>query len=196
MPPEKSQDERSNFFDTHLKSYVRFERQWADVMARFLTKSFGSVGFLHINLAFIFVWIIVNLGWIPGIYPFDPYPFVLLVTIATFSAMLLAIVVLINQNRQGGMADVRQRIDFEVNVRAEHEITKILTMLDELHVELGMVTADRELDRMKEKMDIAEIKKDIEQGIKKEDEGKSRRLPQKNTTERTRDIPRAKRQPL
>ena len=52
--------------------------------------------------------------------PFDPYPFVLLLMITAFSATLLAIVVLINQNRQGKMADIRQRIDFEVNVRAEN----------------------------------------------------------------------------
>src|ERR1035437_6893107 len=129
MPPEKSQGEISNFFDTHLKSYVEFERKWADVMARFLTKSFGSVWFLNANLIFIFVWIIINLGWISGMHPFDPFPFSLLLMIAAFSAMLLAIVVLINQNQQGNMEDVRQRIDFEVNVRAEREITKILTML-------------------------------------------------------------------
>jgi uncharacterized membrane protein len=178
MPSEKLQDEVTNFFDTHLKSYVAFERQWADVMARFLTKSFGSVWFLNANLIFIFAWIIVNLGWVPTVRPFDPYPFVLLMMIATFSAMLLAIVVLINQNRHGKMADIRQRIDFEVNVRAENEITKILTMLEELHVELGMAKIDKELDTMKEIINIAEIQEDIEQGIEKEDEGKSRRPPE------------------
>ena len=104
--------------------------------------------------------------------PFDPYPFPLLLMIAAFSAMLLAIVVLINQNRQGKMADIRQRIDFEVNVRAENEITKILTMLDVLYIELGMVKKDKELDKMKEIINISEIQEDIEQGIKKEDEGK------------------------
>ena len=178
MLSEKSQNEVSNLFDTHLKSYVSFERQWADVMARFLTKSFGSVWFLNANIIFIFAWIIVNLGWIPMVHPFDPYPFVLLLMITAFSAMLLAIVVLINQNRQGKMADIRQRIDFEVNVRAENEITKILTMLDALHVQLGMAKKDKELDKMKEIINISEIQEDIEQGIKKEDEGKSRRPPQ------------------
>lgn len=173
MPSEKPQDKISKSFDTDLKSYVEFERKWTDIMARFLTKFFGSVWFLNANLVFIFVWIIVNLGWIPGVHPFDPYPFPLLLMLAAFSAMLLAIIVLINQNRQGEMADVRQRIDLEVNVRAENEITKILKMLDELHASLGMVKSDRELDRMKEKIDIAEIKEDIEQGIEKEDEGKS-----------------------
>lgn len=173
MLPEKPHDEISNFFDTQLKSYVAFEHRWADVLARFLTQSFGSVWFLNTNLIFIFVWIIVNLGLIPGVRPFDPYPFVLLLMTVAFSSLLLAVVVLINQNRQGRRADIRQRIDFEVNVRAEHEITKILTMLHELHVEHGIAKADRELDRMKEKIDITEIKEYIEQGIKKEDEGES-----------------------
>lgn len=182
MPPQHPQDESGDFFDTQLKSYVGFERQWADTTARFLTQSFGSIWFLNSNLAFIFGWIIVNLGLIPGVRPFDPYPFALLLMIVAFSAMLLAIVVLINQNRQGKMEDVRQRIDFEVNVRAEREITKILSMLDELNVNLGMVKADKELDKMKEKLDIVEIKEDIEQGIEKEDQGKSRRPRHKPTS--------------
>jgi uncharacterized membrane protein len=165
----------SNFFDTHLKSYVTFERQWSGVVARFLIQSFGNAWFLNANIAFIAAWIILNLGWIPGVQPFDPYPFSLLMIIATFATMFLAIVVLINQNQQGTMADVRQRIDFEVNVRAEREITKMLKMLEELHVRAGIGKADAELDRMKEKINIAEIQEDIEQGIEKEDEGKSRR---------------------
>ena len=138
---------------------------------------FGSVWFLNANIIFIFGWIVWNSGWI-GLIPFDPYPFYLLLMMSAFSAMLLAIIVLINQNEQGKMADVRQRIDFEVNVRAENEITKILTMLDEFNSSIGKVKADEELDEMKEKMDIAEIKEDIEQGIKKEDAGQSRRVIQ------------------
>ena len=175
MSSEKSKNKMNDFFDTNLKSYVRFERQWSNLMARFLTKFFGSAWFLNVNIVFIFVWIVWNLGGIPWLHPFDPYPFSLLPLIASLAAMLLAIVVLINQNEQGKMADVRQRIDFEVNVRAETEITKILKMLDEFNSRLGMVKADEELDKMKEKIDIAEIKEDIEQGIEKEDAGQSRR---------------------
>ena len=93
--------------------------------------------------------------------------------IVELSAMFLAIVVLINQNQQGRMADVRQRIDLEIDVRAENEITKILTMLDELHVKLGIVKTDKELDKMKEKIDIAEIKEDVEQGIENEGTGEN-----------------------
>ena len=175
MIPRKPQDDVGDFFDTHLKSYVGFERRLADVITHFLIKSLGSLWFLNTCVLFILLWIIVNLGWIPGVHPFDRYPFSLLLMIVSFFAMLLAIVVLLNQNRQGNMADIRQRIDFEINVRAEREITKMLTMLDELNANLGMKRTDTELERMKEKLDIVAIKEDIEQGIEKEDAGKSRR---------------------
>jgi uncharacterized membrane protein len=175
MPPLKPQNKISDFFDTNLKSYVEFERQWSSLVARFLTKFFGSAWFLNANIIFIFIWIVWNIGLIPGLHPFDPYPFSLLPMIASLAAVLLAIVVLINQNEQGKMADIRQRIDFEINVRAETEITKILKMLDEFNGKLGVIKADEELEKMKEKIDIAEIKEDIEQGIEKEDAGKSRR---------------------
>lgn len=174
MKSKDPQNEVIEFFETQLRSYVEFEQELADAIARVLTKALGSVAFLNLNIVFIAVWITINLGVIPGVKPFDPYPFGLLIMIASFSAMLLAIVVLINQNRQGRMADIRQRIDFEVNVRAEHEITKILSMLDEMNVSFGIAKADKELEKMKEKIDIADIKEDIEQGIAGEDAGKSR----------------------
>jgi uncharacterized membrane protein len=181
MSSEGPQDKANNFFDTHLKSYVGFERKFAEVMARFLTKYLGGIWFLNTSIAFIFIWIIINLGYIPGVRPFDPYPFSLLLMIVEFSAMFLAIVVLINQNQQGRMADIRQQIDLEINVRAENEITKILTMLDELHVKLGIVKTDKELDKMMEKIDIAEIKEDIEQGIENRDTGENQPSSQETT---------------
>jgi len=178
MSAQEPNEPASEFFDTQLKSYVEFERRIEDVLVRFLTQSLGSIWFLFTYLVFIVVWSAINLGWIPAVRPFDPYPFGLLVMIASFFAMLLAIVVLINQNRQGRMADIRQRIDFEINVRAEREITKILTMLDELNANLGMMKPDKELENMEKKINIAEIQVDIEQGIKGEDAGKSRRPPE------------------
>ncbi|MDO8518010.1 MAG: DUF1003 domain-containing protein [bacterium] len=165
MHPEKLQREVSKFFGTQLKSYVGFERKLAATISKFLTTSLGSMWFLNISITFISIWTIVNLGWIPMVEPFDPYPFVLLMMLISFCAVLLAIVVLININQQGRMSDVRQRIEFEVNVRAEQEITKMLTMLEELRVRVGMVKADTELDSMKKEIDIAEIKEDVEHGI-------------------------------
>jgi uncharacterized membrane protein len=167
MSPE-SDSKPKNIFETQLKSYVEFEREFADVIVVLLTKHFGSVWFLNAALAVIILWVVVNLGWIPGILPFDPYPFEILLVSLSFVGILLAVLVLISQNRQGKRADIRQRMDFEINVRAEHEVTKILTMLDEIQVELGMAKKDKELEKMKERIDIAEIKEDVEEGMEEE----------------------------
>jgi uncharacterized membrane protein len=65
---------------------------------------------------------------------------------------------------------VRQQMDFEINVRAEHEITKILNMIEEIHAELGIAKIDKELEQMKEMTDISEIKKNVEQIIKEKND--------------------------
>ena len=163
------------FFDTPIKSHVAFERKLADITANFLNKFLGSMLFLNLSILFSFIWIIVNLELVALIPPFDPYPFGLLALLVSWYAALLAILVLINQNQQGKNADIRQRIDFEVNVRAEHEITKILAMFEELNLKLGLAKVDKELDKMLEKIDIAEIKEDVELGIEKEDAGMTSR---------------------
>ncbi len=152
-----------------LKSGVDFDQTWTDATAKILTKSFGTVWFLGIIFIFILLWVGINLGVVPWLEVFDMYPFNLLSAIVSVFGIFLSIIVLISQDRQGRIADVRQRIDFEINVRAETEITKILNMLDEIHNEIGIAKVDTELEKMKEKIDITEIKQEIEQAILSEE---------------------------
>jgi len=155
----------SNFLNKELESYIEFEEKWADALAKFLTKSFGTLQFLILTIIFIVLWIIVNLGLIPGINPFDIYPFIWLVTIVQLFSILLSITILISQNQEKRINKVRQQMDFEINVRAEQEITKILQMIEKIHAELGIAKVDQELEQMKEAIDISEIKEDVEQVI-------------------------------
>ena len=157
-----------NFLRKQLQSHVKFVGHWSDSMANLLTKLFGSLWFLNVNLFFILLWVAANYGLVTGFHPFDPYPFNLLMIIVQLSAILLSTIVLISQNRQSRNADIRQQIDLEINVRAEHEITKILTMLEEIHRELGIAKKDQELEEMKEKTDITEIKEEVEHIVKEE----------------------------
>jgi uncharacterized membrane protein len=72
--------------------------------------------------------------------------------------------VLINQNRQGHMDKVRQQVEFEVNVRAESEITMVLNMLHEIHQKLGLKTEeDKELQEMKARTDVKQIHQTIDE---------------------------------
>jgi uncharacterized membrane protein len=156
------------FFDKNLKSYIEFEEKWADVLARFLTKSFGTLRFLNLTLAFFLLWMIVNLGAIPGVKPFDLYPFNWLATVVQLFSIVLSIIVLISQNREERITEVYQKMDFEINVRAEHEVTKILQMIEEIHKKLGIAKVDQELEKMKEEIDISLIKENVEQIIEEE----------------------------
>jgi uncharacterized membrane protein len=154
-----------NFLNKSLESYTEFEEKWTDALAKFLTKFFGTLRFLILTLIFITFWIVANLGLVPGINPFDLYPFVWLVTLVQLFSILLSIIILISQNQEERINEVRQQMDFEINVRAEQEITKILRMIEEIHTKLGIARVDRELEQMKETINISEVKEDVELGI-------------------------------
>ncbi len=157
------------FWSKSLESYVEFEEKWAEILAKFLTRFFGTLRFLNITLLLSILWIFVNLGIITNLIPFDPYPFSWLMIIIQIFAIVMTIVILINQNRESRVHEVYQKMDFEINVRAEKEITKILHMIEEIHTELGIAKIDKELERMKEKTNLSKIKKDIEEVIKEKD---------------------------
>lgn len=153
-----------------LKSKVDFTKTRADIFATYLTRAFGSIRFLYASTLFITGWILINTGCIGDILPFDPYPFTLLMMVISLLAIFISIVVLMTQNRQEKIAQIRQQIDFEIDVRAEHEVTKILHMLDELRADLGISKKeDKELEQMKEKIDIVEIKQEVEQDLESEE---------------------------
>lgn len=153
--------ERAKHKAQKFKSKLAIERRWTDKIADFLTKQFGTVWFLVWNAVFFFGWIEWNLGLL-GLPIFDPFPFGLLTMIVSLEAIALAIIVLISQNRQSKVADMRQHVDFEIDVRAEEEITKVLQMLHHLHDHLGISKKDRELRRMEQHTDVEQIRRDIE----------------------------------
>ncbi|HEV7702277.1 MAG TPA: DUF1003 domain-containing protein [Candidatus Paceibacterota bacterium] len=152
-----------------LKSYIEFEEKKADAFAKFLTNSFGTLRFLNITLVFFLIWIVVNLGWVPGIDPFDSDSFNWLMVVVQLFSIVLSIVVLISQRREEKIDEVYQKMDFEINVRSEHEITKTLQMIEEIHKKLGIaLVEDKELKQMEEKINITEIKEEVEKSIEED----------------------------
>ncbi len=147
---------------SHVKSHLEFHRGRLDKVADFMTEQFGTLWFLIFNAAFFLGWIEWNLGWF-GFPIFDPFPFSLLTMAVSLEAIFLAIIVLISQNRQSKIADIRQQIDFEVDVRAEAEINKILHKLDDIHrhLALGKPNDVPEMDGALE-IDIEQIQREIE----------------------------------
>jgi uncharacterized membrane protein len=146
-----------------FKAKMDRHRKLSEKIADFLTNSFGTVMFLGVNALWFAIWIILNTGIIPGMQAFDPFPFGLLTMIVSLEAIFLAIIVLISQNRAAQIADLREEIDLQINVRAEEEITKILIILDRIHDYIGLPSEDDvELKRMKKKTNIDKIEKQLE----------------------------------
>ncbi len=59
----------------------------------------GSIRFAVLHLIGFALWVVMNTGRIPGLLPFDPYPYILLSLVVSCEAVLLSTFVLIKQNR-------------------------------------------------------------------------------------------------
>ena len=132
-----------------------------DRAAIYISDVLGSFWFLCGCLFIIAAYLGWNLG-VAGLRPFDPAPFNVLDTVLSVFALALTILVLISQKRQRRLEKIREQVEFEINVRAENEITKILEMLHDIQHKMGIVKADVELEEMKKQTDIKEIHQNIQ----------------------------------
>lgn len=149
-----------------LKAKADARRTRLDQMADWLTEFFGTLRFLLFNIAFFAFWVVINARLVPGLKPIDPYPFSFLTTAVSLEAIILTVVVLISQNRATRVADLRQEVDLQVNVRTETEITKVLELVALLLQESGVDTSqDAELQEMLQPTNLDEIEEVLEQEV-------------------------------
>jgi uncharacterized membrane protein len=102
-----------------------------------LTAFSGSMLFVFLHIFWFGLWIVINLGWLP-VRPFDPFPFGLLTMIVSLEAIFLSTFVLISQNRAGVVADKRADLDLQIDLLAEHEITRLVILMDAIAEHLGV----------------------------------------------------------
>ena len=157
---------------TTIKSFEAEQidkQRWTIKVAHKLSTYFGSAGFLIISLFLFASWIIINLGLIPSIPIFDPYPFVLLITTVSIEAILLTIVVLMSQNRQNYVSSLREEIDFQINLIAEKEISKALRLLVKISEKQGVVITDKELKEIIEDVEVSYIERRLQEQMKEKE---------------------------
>jgi len=160
----------SEQFKRHRRVIRTFESKYnknrrpAERIADAITSFCGSIQFLVLNSMWFVVWIVLNIGVIPQITPFDPFPFGLLTMIVSLEAIFLSIFVLISQNRQSKVDDLRAEIDMHVNMVAEEEITKTMQMVYGLYKGLKLnFQHDPELEEMMKPLDRNLIEKRLEE---------------------------------
>lgn len=155
----------------HSRETAASQRSSEEHIADAITDFSGRMYFVYFHVLWFVIWILVNLGYL-GIKPFDPYPFGLLTMIVSLEAIFLSTFVLISQNRLSAEADRRADLDLQIGLLAEHELTRVLKMLDEIQDKMGIENdSDKELQDLEKNVHpedvLAEIDR-VQQGLKQQ----------------------------
>jgi uncharacterized membrane protein len=116
-----------------------------------ITRFTGSMMFVYIHLVVFGTWIVSNLTGFP-FGKFDP-TFVVLAMCASVEAIFLSTFVLISQNRMAEQADRRADLDLQVSLLAEHEVTRLITIVKHIAERLDLDIARQP--------DLAELEQDV-----------------------------------
>jgi uncharacterized membrane protein len=150
----KAQDGFAPVLDRNIRALIEARRLdearkgWEERIADGITRFTGSMVFVYIHLVLFGGWILVNLGAIPFVKPFDP-TFVVLAMAASVEAIFLSTFVLISQNRMAALADKRADLDLQISLLAEHEITQLIALVRDMAERMGIESAhDPSLDAL------------------------------------------------
>ena len=133
-----------------LESAALRQRTAADRIADTIADFTGTFGFLLLHVIWFGLWITANLGLLPFLRPFDPYPFQLLCMTVSMEGVLLATFVLIKQNRTGYLSNRRDHIDLQINLLAEREVTRLLQLVESIATKMGVPVRAETIDLAKE----------------------------------------------
>ena len=106
----------------------------------------GSVQFVMMHVVWFTAWIAINIGLVPGVPRFDPFPFGLLTMVVSLEAIFLSVFVLLSQNRQAAKDRIRADIEYDVNLKAEREIGHLHEKVDRMYAEIVGRLAHAERD--------------------------------------------------
>jgi uncharacterized membrane protein len=128
----------------NIETVVRLEeaamrsRSRGERVSDAFTRVMGSMGFAVFHL-------LLFLGLTP-LKPFDPFPFGILTLIVSAEGVLLAIFVLISQNRMSRQANERAHLNLQIDLLAEQETTKLLQQVQALLDHFGIESGDSGLE--------------------------------------------------
>jgi uncharacterized membrane protein len=145
-----------------LRQKVSDDRGLQDRMADGITSFSGRMSFIYFHVAWFAGWVLLNTGRV-GIAPFDPYPYGLLTMIVSLEAIFLSAFVLISQNRLAAESERRAELDLHIGLLTEHELTRVLSMLDAIHHKLGIDSdQDHELAELERETRPEDVLAEIE----------------------------------
>ncbi len=133
----------SNVIERNIRTIIRLrlkagrERSLQDRIADAVTLFSGRMGFVYLHIVWFGLWILLNSGRV-GDHAFDPFPYGLLTMVVSLEAIFLSTFVLITQNRLSEEAERHADLDLQVGLLTEHEVTRVLQMLDAIQEKMGI----------------------------------------------------------
>lgn len=135
----------------------RREREMAEAalpekVAAAIAQFTGSMRSVVLHGVVFGLWILINLGLLPIMKPWDP-TYVILAMIASVEAIFLSTFVLMNQNRLARMENRRSELTLQISLLSEHEMTKLVGAVSAIARHLKVPTADHtELEELAEEV--------------------------------------------
>ena len=95
---------------------------------------------VYLHGIWFLLWVAVNSGHFKAIHihPFDPFPYGLLTMIVSLEAIFLSTFVLVSQNRISEQTEKQAELTLQIGLITEHEVTRVLQMLDAVQDKLGI----------------------------------------------------------
>ena len=119
------------------EQHISLGQRIADLIAEFS----GSIPFLVLNLVIFVIWLLANTVG-PKNVKFDPYPFQFLTMAVSLEAIFLSIFVLVSQNRQASKDRIKADLDYQVDVKAEVEMTVMASKINDMERKLHHIHSD------------------------------------------------------
>lgn len=140
------------------------ERSAAVRFSEWVTRVLGGGPSLALHVAWFGFWVLANSHAIPGLQPFDRFPFPLLTTMVSLEAIFLSLFVLASQNRMTMQADKRAQLDLQIDLLAEREMTAVLVMMADLarHMKAPVSLTAEQIRDLAQKTDVGSLVSELE----------------------------------
>jgi CRP/FNR family transcriptional regulator, cyclic AMP receptor protein len=92
-------------------------------------------------LVIFVIWLVANTVG-PKNVQFDPFPFQFLTMAVSLEAIFLSIFVLVSQKRQGAKDRIKADLDYQVDVKAEMEMTVMASRIRDMERKLHHIHTD------------------------------------------------------
>jgi uncharacterized membrane protein len=170
MPNPLPDKAKSNPTQYNIEAIAKLEqdalerRTAAERISEAIARFIGSVAFLLLQILLVLAWSAINLNLIPGLKPFDPFPFGILALVVSSESVVLTIFVLISQNRMTRQAERRSHLDLQVSMLAEQELTTMLEMQQKIcqHMGVDVASSKQELQGFSNATDVHKLASELE----------------------------------